>query len=65
MKKSAAVKHFGSQFEIARVLGIGRSAVCQWGKIVPEARQAKLSEASGGKLKIAKPKKPNQKNKRG
>ena len=65
MKKSAAVKYFGSQFEIARVLGIGRSAVCQWDKTVPEARQQKLHDASDGKLKIAKSKKPIAKNKRG
>ena len=52
MKKSEAVKYFGSQQEIADRLGIGKAAVSLWPENgIPIPRQAQLQLESNGKLK--------------
>jgi hypothetical protein len=35
MKTRNAIKHFGSQAEIARTLDIAESTVSRWGEVVP------------------------------
>jgi transcriptional regulator with XRE-family HTH domain len=56
MKKSQAVKHFGSQSEIARRCGLTRQAVQKWPAVVPFYWQHYLAAISDGKLKArAKP----------
>lgn len=50
MLKQDAVNFFGSKTLLARAAGVDRSAVSQWGRIVPEARAARLQVASGGVL---------------
>jgi hypothetical protein len=43
MTKQDIIKLAGSQSELARILGIERSAVCQW-KTVPELRMRQLKD---------------------
>jgi DNA-binding transcriptional regulator YdaS (Cro superfamily) len=43
MTKEQLVQLAGSQSELARILGIERSAVCQW-KTVPELRLRQLKD---------------------
>jgi DNA-binding transcriptional regulator YdaS (Cro superfamily) len=43
MTKQQLVQLAGSQSELARILGIERSAVCQW-KTVPELRMRQLKD---------------------
>ena len=43
MTKQQLVQLAGSQSELARILGIERSAVCQW-KAVPELRMRQLKD---------------------
>lgn len=50
MLKQDAIKHFGSQAAVGRVLGIGRAAVSKWPLTVPEGYAAILHLRSGGKL---------------
>jgi DNA-binding transcriptional regulator YdaS (Cro superfamily) len=51
MKTITAVRYFGSKAALARVLGISRQAVTDWGEDVPELRAFQLAEMSGGELK--------------
>ena len=54
MSPDQAVKHFGSQKEIAEICGVSAAAVSlwvQWGKI-PCARQYQLHVLSAGRLKL-------------
>ena len=44
MKTQTAIKRAGSISELARILGIKRQAVQQWGESVPELRRYKLME---------------------
>ena len=50
MFKQDAVKFFGNKTKLARAAGVDLSAVSQWGKLVPEARAARLQIASDGVL---------------
>ena len=43
MTKQQLIQLAGSQAELARILGIKRSAVCQW-KAVPELRLRQLKD---------------------
>jgi DNA-binding transcriptional regulator Cro len=43
MTKQQLIQLAGSQSELARILGIERSAVCQW-KTVPELRLRQLKD---------------------
>jgi len=51
MTTNDAIKHFGSAAALARALGIGRSAVQQWGEKPPVPRQYQIEVVSGGALK--------------
>lgn len=61
VKKSDAVKAFGSETALALALGVKRQAVNQWGKHIPPLRAYKLREvmpelfAKGGALEGQKP----------
>ena len=52
MLRKDAVKLFGSQVNVARVLGLTRAAVSAWGEIVPEGQAYKLQVVTGGKIKV-------------
>lgn len=51
MNTVQAVAHFGSKRELSKVLGVGRSAVSNWGESIPIARQYQLQIITKGKLK--------------
>lgn len=51
MKIKEAVAHFGSEYKIAKVLGINQSNVTRWRKnTIPMKRAWQLHVKSGGKL---------------
>lgn len=51
MKKSDVIKFFGTQAEVARVLGINRAAVSAWGERVPPLRALQIENLTDGALK--------------
>lgn len=51
MKKTDAIKHFGTGSAVADALGIRPQAVNKWGDIVPHARAVQLRKITRGKLK--------------
>ncbi|MBU6956071.1 Cro/CI family transcriptional regulator [Hahella sp. HN01] len=55
MKKTEAVQFFGSQQALADVLKLHKSAISQWGEIIPELRALQLENITGGKLKACRP----------
>lgn len=58
MTPQEVLSHFGTQAEIARVLGCKQPSVAEWflpGAKVPEGRQYQLELATGGTLKADKP----------
>lgn len=52
MRVKQAVKHFESKANIARALGVSRSAVTRWGEVVPVKQALKLKSLSKGKLSM-------------
>ncbi|WP_410009773.1 Cro/CI family transcriptional regulator [Pantoea agglomerans] len=50
MYKQDAINFFGTRGRVAEAAGVLPSAVSQWGKLVPEARAARLQSASNGAL---------------
>ena len=55
MKIKQAVRHFGTQREIARILGLTEAAVSKWkvrGTVVPFKPAMRLVRASEGELAI-------------
>ena len=52
MRKDTAIAFFGSVQATATAINVRRSAVYQWGEIVPAVSALKLSAASDGKLKF-------------
>jgi hypothetical protein len=50
MRKSAAIAHYGSPAAIAKVLGISRTAVHNWGERVPLASARALEILTGAAL---------------
>lgn len=44
MKLSEAIERYGSKSEIARILGIARQSVNNWGEDVPPLRVYQLKE---------------------
>ncbi|MCG9962375.1 MULTISPECIES: Cro/CI family transcriptional regulator [Shewanella] len=52
MKKTDAIKYFGSSIKLAEALGLNKSAVSQWGEEVPELRAFQLERLTGGELKV-------------
>lgn len=51
MYKSDVLKHFGGTSKAASALDISHSAVCQWGKIIPEKQAMKVERITKGKIK--------------
>lgn len=55
MKIDQAVKHFGSQAKLARVLDFSDSAISRWkerGEVVPFKTALKLNNITGGALDL-------------
>lgn len=52
MNKKEVIAHFGSQSATARALGITRSAISQWGELVPLATAARLERITNGALEL-------------
>ena len=50
MDKNKTIEHFGSQSEVARVLGISRQAVSSWPEVIPEVCALRLHLHTGGDL---------------
>lgn len=50
MTKTSAVKHYGSQYAVAKALGIHRSAVSRWGRKVPLYQAMRLAQLTNGRL---------------
>lgn len=52
MKKSEAIKHYGSIQRVADVLGIAHTSVIGWDEeLIPERCAARLEKESGGVLR--------------
>jgi transcriptional repressor of cell division inhibition gene dicB len=51
MKTQDAIRHFGSATELAKALGIWKTAVSQWGENVPPRRAYEIERLTRGKLK--------------
>lgn len=51
MRKSDVIKFFGTGAKAARALNIDRTALYQWGELVPESRQYELEVKTNGLLK--------------
>jgi transcriptional repressor of cell division inhibition gene dicB len=53
MYKADVLSHWGDNgAAVARAIGITKSAVSQWGDVIPEAMAYRVQEASGGVLKV-------------
>jgi len=55
MRTDEAVSHFGSVIKLAKILGVHRSAVYQWGERVPKGRAFELQILTGGTLRANGP----------
>lgn len=51
MYKNCIITHFNGTTKTAEALGVTHSAVCQWGKIIPEKQALKVERLTNGKLK--------------
>ncbi len=53
MKKDDVIAHFGgNQVTTAKALGITKSAVSQWGDIIPEGMAYKIQVITAGILRV-------------
>lgn len=52
MLKSSAKNHFKSLAAIAKVLGVTKSAVSQWPRVIPKGSACELQILTRGKLKV-------------
>ncbi len=53
MLKAQALAHFDhNHTALAKVIGVTRSAVSQWGTIVPYFAAVELEKKTGGKLRV-------------
>lgn len=52
MNTKEVIAHFGSKSATARALGITRSAISQWGELVPLATAARLERITNGALEL-------------
>ena len=50
MKTQHAIEHFGSAAALARAVNITRSAISQWGDLVPLGTAARLEKLTNGAL---------------
>jgi DNA-binding transcriptional regulator YdaS (Cro superfamily) len=53
MLKTEAISFYGSLSELARALGIQKSAISRWKKYVPLRRAMQLEAMSKGKLRCS------------
>lgn len=51
MLKGIVVDYYGGISKTAVALGVTHSAVCQWGKIIPEKQALYIERLTKGKLK--------------
>lgn len=51
MLTDTAIKHFGTQVDLARALGIKSPSISNWGKRVPWRRQLQLEAITFGALR--------------
>lgn len=51
MKKSDAIKHFGSQTRLAEAINVSQAAISKWPEDVPELRAYQIEHLTGGELK--------------
>lgn len=54
MRKTDVIEHFKTATAAAKAIGITKSAVSQWGEIVPEDKAYRLQEVTRRKLKVDK-----------
>lgn len=52
MYTETALKHFKSRIKIANALGLTKSAVFQWGSIVPRASAENIQKLTRGRVKV-------------
>lgn len=52
MKTDDAIHYFGTAAAVARALQISKSAVSQWGELVPLATAARLERITNGALEL-------------
>jgi len=52
MTYQETIEHFGTQTEIARVLGITQGTVSSWNKVVPPRWQFQLEVITHGALRV-------------
>jgi DNA-binding transcriptional regulator YdaS (Cro superfamily) len=53
MKKDDVIAHFGgNQVTTAKALGITKSAVSQWGDVIPEGMAYKIQVITAGVLRV-------------
>ncbi|QDO84528.1 Cro/Cl family transcriptional regulator [Shewanella psychropiezotolerans] len=55
MKKSAAIKFFGSQTKLAEVIKVSQAAISKWPDDVPELRAYQIEHLTKGELKAHAP----------
>lgn len=51
MTKTDVIRHFGSQSELARVLGITQPSISLWDERIPPWRQFQIEKLTNGLLK--------------
>jgi len=51
MTKDDAIKHFGTQVELAKALAMSQGSVSLWGDFPPLLRQLQIEAVTGGALK--------------
>jgi hypothetical protein len=51
MKKNNAIKHYKTAAKLARVLGIAKQAVFNWGEVIPQKQAFRLDRITHGALK--------------
>jgi len=44
IRTARAIEHFGTQAEMARIMGVKPQAITKWGEFIPELRAYKLRE---------------------
>ncbi len=52
MKTSTVLLYFKNKVNIGNALGIGKSAISQWGETVPVRRAYELERITNGALKV-------------
>jgi DNA-binding transcriptional regulator YdaS (Cro superfamily) len=51
MTKDQAIKHFGTQMELAKALGMSQGSVSLWDEYPPALRQLQIEAVTGGVLR--------------